>query len=664
MRTPGDLLDVLVCVGEEQARVALLPPAAASPAATTSTGSVEVGGALFEVVLETTAPSDDGAGVTRRDVRVRVRLVGGPQEVAARVRVVRTLPAADPWWMIPGLFYGENRPVDCERVFPRYAPEADDPAGMTSSAWSFRSDRAATPAVFAWGEGGGVALVVDEVSAAGPTGIGFAHDDGQARVHVDFPYREGPVSYYGDATPRPAQALTHRFVRGQDVELRLAAFHLPPDRHAYAPVLRAVWERTAPAPVGWVDARQAADLTADGLYTWHYDPDPGVLLETVGFDREITVEGRHVDRQAMHVGWVSGLPWSYALLLHGLRTGRAEHVAAACRVTDFVTSALSPSGTFWGAWYRSSGWSQSWTPIRDGLHARTLGEATHFLVRSLVALAEHAALAGHSDHAEHDERRRRAWEGAARSNLDAVAARQREDGNLGAVHHAVTGEVLRWRGAAGLAWIPAFVEATEAGLGDYLAVARRAGEHYAGFVEREFIHGAPEDVDLAPTSEDGYAAVMAYTALHRATGERRWLDLAARAADWMLTFRYTYDVSFPERTLLGRYAFSTRGADQASPSNQHLHNYGLVCTREMLELSEATGDDHYARRALETVECFRQFVAREDGDFNAYRGMVTERYYQTDCFQPKGMILTLSHAWCVGATLLGNEQVLRAGRAA
>src|SRR5690606_5867385 len=158
-------------------------------------------------------------------------------------------------------------------------------------------------------------------------------------------------------------------------------------------------------------------------------------------------------------------------------------------------------------------------------------------------------------------------------------------------------------------------------------------------------HGAPEDVDLAPTSEDGYAAVMAYVALHRRTGEQRWLDLARRAADWMLTFRYTYNVDFAPRTMLGAYGFATRGADQASPSNQHLHAYGLVCTGELIELAEACGDQYYRERADEALACFRQLLPREDGELNAYRGMITERYYQTACFQPKGMLLTLSHAW-------------------
>jgi uncharacterized protein YyaL (SSP411 family) len=233
----------------------------------------------------------------------------------------------------------------------------------------------------------------------------------------------------------------------------------------------------------------------------------------------------------------------------------------------------------------------------------------------------------------------------------AVAA-QRADGHPGSAYHAETGAVLSWDGAAGLAWVPALVEA--AALFEaphYLAAARRAGAYYRRFVEAEFLHGAPEDVDLAPTSEDGYVAVMAYVALYEATGDLEWLDLACRAADWMLTFRYSYDVDFSAETMLGRYGFRSRGADQASPANQHLHAYGLICLPEMARLARHTADPYYLAVTRENLACFRQFVARRDGDFNAYRGMVTERYYQTDCFQAKGMMLTLSHAWCVGVLL-------------
>src|SRR6185312_15891103 len=62
--------------------------------------------------------------------------------------------------------------------------------------------------------------------------------------------------------------------------------------------------RLAPsAPIRpWVSVPEAAALAAHGLRRWHY-AEPGVLLETVGFDRGISgQDALTVDRQAMHVG--------------------------------------------------------------------------------------------------------------------------------------------------------------------------------------------------------------------------------------------------------------------------------------------------------------------------------------------------------------------------
>jgi hypothetical protein len=593
-----------------------------------------------------------GAAAVGSRCDVTVRFDGAaPRDAGVRLSC-RVPGATDPWWLIPGLFYGENRPAGNTRVFPRFqrgAGSVADAAALVSNAWEFRADRAATPAVFVWAGPGreGVALAAAATTPLGLTGVGFAlSEDGVAQVYLSFPYREGPVTYFGDAVAREPDVSSHRFRPGETVAFAVRCFTVSAERHAYAPVLRALHTEAAPgAPLRpWVGVAEAADLAAHGLLRWHYDPDPGVLLETVGFDREVSGrDGLNVDRQAMHVGWVSGIPWAYALLRHGIRTGDAESQEAATRVIDFIAGDLSPSGTFWGVWYRDHGWRQSWTEFDQGLHSRTLAEATLFLVRALRAVPGSAT-----------------WEPAVRQNLDVVVNRQRADGNLGSIHDARTGEVLSWAGASGLTWIAALVEARDRDR-RFLPAALAAGEYYAGFVDREFIHGAPEDVDLAPTSEDGYAAVMAYVALHAATGDDRWLDLARRAADWMLTFRYSYDVQFDPRTLLGHYDFGTRGADQASPSNQHLHAYGLICTTELRALSRAIGDPWYAVRADETLACFRQFVARHDGDFNAYRGMVSERYYQTNCFQPPGMLLTLSHAWSAGVLLLACEETIREG---
>jgi hypothetical protein len=562
-------------------------------------------GARVDVVLEVTCTAPE------------------PVEAGLRVEVCVGL-TDDPGWLIPGLFYGENRPERCTRIYPRWVSEGTDVARMEASAWSFRCDRAATPAVFAWTPAAGTALVADEISTLGGSGVGFAYEDGEAYLRLDFPYREEPLTYDGSETPAPPDVRPlHRWSPGETVTLPFSIYRLGADRHAYAGVLRDVHVRAGRADSpAWVSVEEAAELAAWGLYRWHYRPNPPRLLETVGFDRD-------GDRDAMHVSWVSGAPYAYALLRHGRRVGNAEYVEAAEGVLDHIAANLTPGGTFWAQWRADRGWTTGWHPDHKRLHARTLADAALFTLR-----------AGGR------------WREAALSNVAVAKRTQRADGALPAAHHVDTGDAVSWEGTAGIAWIPALAEAAE------LDAARRAGHYYRRFVDAELLYGTPEDVDLAPTSEDGYAAVMAYVSLYERDGDDAWLDAARRAADWTLTFRYSYDVAFSPLTILGHYGFRTRGADQASPANQHLHAFGLICLPEMVRLARYTGDPYYLERTRENLACFRQFIAREDGDFDAYRGMASERFYQTACFQAKGMLLTLSHAWSVGVLLYACEEAL------
>jgi hypothetical protein len=570
--------------------------------------------------------------------------------VDARVVAAVDVPGPGvPFWLIPGLFYGENRPDGCDRVFPSFRPHTEDPDGLVSDHWEFRADRCATPAVFAWTDRAGVALAAGERTTLGMTGVGFAHDDTGSRIWLSFPYAEQPASYRGRPHGEQCLTETHRWQPGERHTITVDLLTLGPDRHGYAPVLRALHQESAPsAPLRpWVDLSRAAELTAHGLHRWHYHPEHGALYETAAFERDIGGDAMgQADRAEMHVAWVSGIPYAHALARHGRRVGNQDYVTAGQHVIDTICANLAPCGSFWGRWSLQRGWTQSWTPQPDGLHARTLAEAALFTSR---AIADERA-AGRS---------RRDWEAALRGTLDLATRNIDGDGNPGSMYHARTGEVLSRAGAAGVTWAAALAEASAVlDQPDLLQAARSIGRYYAGAVRTETLCGAPEDVDLAPTSEDGVAAVLAYLALYRATGEQEWLRLARHGADWMLTFRYGYNTAFDECTLLGQYGFATRGADQASPSNQHLHSYGLMCTAELVELSRACGDPHYAARAAETLACLRQFIARADGDFNARKGMASERFYQTECFQPKGMLLTLSHSWCLGVLLLACEDAL------
>jgi hypothetical protein len=88
---------------------------------------------------------------------------GRPVDAGIRVELALP-PTRDPQWLVPGVFYGENRVERCTRIYPRFVAGRSDPDAMEADAWSFRADRCSTPAVFAGGGG----LATSERSPVGP----------------------------------------------------------------------------------------------------------------------------------------------------------------------------------------------------------------------------------------------------------------------------------------------------------------------------------------------------------------------------------------------------------------------------------------------------------------------------------------------------------------
>ena len=580
--------------------------------------------------------------LARWDVELEIVLISADATEAGIGVDLRLGEAADPHWLVPGLFYGENRPAESRARYLRWAPAGGD--RFTAPRWSFRSDRAATPAVLATATGVTAALATTETSALGPTGLSFGGGGsaGPVEIGLRFPYREEPVVYDGAAEPKPRDLPSRSWIAGERVRLSFRVYL--PDRPSHSAIVRDLhaWLSASSPVARWVSIPDAAALAAEGLLRWHYHSDESALYETAAFGR--SGDGSAIepgDRRAMHVAWLSGAPTAAALLAHGRRTGDANAIDAGRRVLDAIATNLAPCRTFWGQWSAENGWGKGWTPGVDALHARTIGEATLFMTRAASSVEPDDA---------------RVWRAAVASNLRFIIDRQADDGRIPSAWNGRTGEVQSWADGAGLAWVPALVEgAALLGESTYLDSARRAGTAYAYALDGDFLFGAPEDVDLGPTSEDGYVAVMAYVALAEAANDeperQRWLALATRAADWMLTFRFAYDVAFEPDTPLGRFGYRSRGADLASPANQHLHTYGLICVGELVRLTRLGGDRHYLLRARESLAAARQFIARHDGDFGARRGMAPERFFQTRYGGPKGSIGPLSHAWCLGLLL-------------
>lgn len=585
------------------------------------------------------------------DVRMTVKYQGDEPAIRGLQVKADLVGGGKPTWMIPGAFYKENRFAHNKRMYPRYDFEGGNHEEMVSDRWSFRSDRAALPAVFGWTDDFCGALCTDEMSSLGLSGLGFTGNKDETSISLYFPYREEPITFHSPVDPHPADVQFHTWQPGEEHELAFKIYIGPSDLHAYDPFVREMYRQHQETQElnPWIDAEKAAELSAHGLYTWHYNEKHHILNETAAFDREFNGNVKGLgDRQHMHVGWVSGAPYAYALLTYGRNHDIEQYSDAAVMVIDKISSGLAPSGIFWAEWTEERGWGSGWNPDRHWLQARTISEATLFMIRALQFEKEKGY-------------RHEAWEDAILSNLRFAVDHQRDDGNFGSYYHCENGNVEEWDGAGGILWIAALLEGAKYFEEEqFQEAARLAGEYYQSFIKDELIYGAPEDVHLTPTSEDAYNAVVAYVLLYEEDHKKqKWLDLAASAADWMMTFRWTYNLAFPKHTMLEQLDFRSRGADQASPSNQHLHNYGLFCFPEMMRLWHYTGDRYYLDRTRDNLACFLQCIAREDGDFNAYKGMVTERFYNTNCFQPKGMMLTLSHSWCVGLVLYASQEAVR-----
>lgn len=575
------------------------------------------------------------------------RLVIRPAMAAEVALELRLGPlGANPRWLMPGNFYDENRPGDSPRRYPRFGFEADL---WTAPEWIFSAERAAAPMTYVQTRDHSAALIADATYWQDvPVGLGLSGNDG-SRLVLRYPYAETPRSYAPCRGEACAPVVTWHPVQPDEEVVITFDLFLGAPQPMYAALLRHLYARakdrgeleTRP----WMPMEQAAEVLATGLYRWHYDPSRSVLVETCAFDHYFRPSERQTDREAMHVAWLSGIPTAYAMLRHGGEVGEAGR-----RVIDHIArDGLAPCGAFWAQW-KPSGWASCWYggPEDDvsWLQAATTAEATLFLFKAIAFVDDPP----------------RSWELAARSNLDFVCARQAVDGNLGSYYHALTGEVTLRDGTPGILWISALVAGwRHTGEARYLEAALRAAAHYEPYVLADALRGAPEDVPLGPTSEDGYVALQAYWDLYTATDDPRWLAVARHAADWTLSFRWLYNVRFHPYTFLGKLDFRTVGADLASPSNQHLHTYGLICLPEMLSLWRATGDDYYFERSRDLLAFARQTLTRVDGENNARIGMMTEQWYHVDWTHPQGSMLQLAHAWCNGLAMYAFFEVARFG---
>ncbi len=214
------------------------------------------------------------------------------------------------------------------------------------------------------------------------------------------------------------------------------------------------------------------------------------------------------------------------------------------------------------------------------------------------------------------------WKDFALAFCDRAVRTQREDGAFAA----------RWaacgRGCRGVCWRPASFERAmgvhsaravlEAfrvtGEKRYLDAAARGAEYYIrACVDRECGYGDCTDILDSTTENDAAGVPDLLLDLYRETGRALYLEKAIRAAEYCLAWMFTYNVHFPPETDCGRRGMLTRGSSAISPETAFVSFFFAPQANTFLEFWRETGEERWLEYAVAVIRGTLQMMT-EPGD--------------------------------------------------
>ena len=585
----------------------------------------------------------------------------------------------EPFWCIPGLFWGDNQQDSTGQYYPRFRAGMEAPRRFESSFWELSVARAAQPLVSMFDGEGWWILEVSPAAGDLCASVGFSFENGRPVLLASLPASERPYRHTGHDYTMPVTGAS-QVGTSRRIAWAVRAVRIEGDRTSLLDLLQsnyhAAGKAAAPLP-----AADLARVTRNALLNWHYHPESHYFRYTVAFDRVgqqiAEAYGASLDRHEMALGWVSGWVVFEALIEWAVKYQDTAALDAVESTWQSLTTAgvVSPSGYWWtrfapprgrapGIFDSRSpdGFDGNWMAKPDHLHLRTLGDAVWRAARSL---RRHGA----------NLRCGEALLGQVKRQSELVADLARRGWPIPLSVDARTGKPAGLKGTAGMIWISVWAELAAIGEWTDTALIAQGLDHHRADVESGQLFGAPEDVGECVTSEDIYIAVNAYLDGYRVTGRAEDLQTAIAAARWLYAWRKSFDNLIDPRTLAGVYQLRSRGGDLASFKNNHLHLYGLDVEESLLELARLTGDNRWRELAEDHWLFAAQLTPLVDGQFNAYEGMVTEQFYFIDWsalgnsvrlfedderrsnydvgphYRNHGNLAGFSHAWCTAFVL-------------
>ena len=519
------------------------------------------------------------------------------------------VPIREGYWMVPGVMYDGNR--QGRGGFPRGGPE---------NGWSFREDRVPVPnmAFVASAHRFG-ALFSSPAAHRGELGsIQTLAAGGGTLLRIRIPLHEGPRRHHRKWYLGGLAGPVTRSMSVQAGTTLQRVFHLHlghGDPHAFGDVLHHAWRVIprggAPAPDWGAIARyKAAHLQRNFLLR---RPDATGFVTTLGplnLPLGNFLSGGFVGKN---------LEIARSLYRVGRETGSEALWRGALDVAQFFLQGRLPNGMLAGAYdlFRCR-WKGSFFH-RTGYSTRMMGE----MASQYLALHGDAAPFGDADPA---------WLEAAWGVGRFFLSHQRRDGGFGKWWSAA-GDLLEAGGTSSAYPVSLLVRLAESQGDSLLTAAVRAGRLLLRrHVDPIRYHGDALDSDCIDR-EGGVSVCEALLDLYEATDEAAFLEGARRAAGYLLSWSFCWDIPLPGASPLAKRGFSTAGGTAVSVAHHHLDPYGLAIAPLLLRLARLTGDDRWSGYATAMARYAAQLVASPQDDLGRgahWYGLQPEQVNHTD----------------------------------
>ena len=432
----------------------------------------------------------------------------------------------------PGVWYRQNANV-VKRAFA---------ADLSKTDFFFRETRLALPLMMLRDRRSGAAMTVAHLGPTPTTGVDentgdwlvddalqygslgvHKRRDGVPTVGFLFPGSEGEVNYIDRKRPwarrshpvRPGVA--HRYT----LLLRLGA--ADDFTASMADGWRAVFRRFDPKVADEVDIAVVQRVGVDLLdfYAREYGGDHPVM----GLPFKCDLPGGKVDAVSYQMGFVGQqLPAAHQLIRSGLRENRPDRVRKGAAMVDFWAAHSMTDAGVPRTWYDVDP-----PTFRDyPIYLRIASDGMEGALAAWRAMRD----AG---------RDRPAWLAFCRRYGDWLVSVQNPDGSFFRAYDFDGRPVNRgkFNTTNPIRFLVRLARAT--GERKYLDAAERAGAWCLAHVTADFMYvGGTADNDNTIDKEAGVMALYAYLALRDATGDRKWLVAAARAAEFAETWVYCW----------------------------------------------------------------------------------------------------------------------------